>query len=128
MREFLNDYLEKNKDISKHNLLSKLHDSLEAVLEQYKSEKPFHREGAKRPNFAAADAILSVMIRNVGQVSNLGRKLHMLLDFNRENLNLDEETKRLCGVFQEICFKGQGSMTKKAITSRIEIAERILLS
>lgn len=128
MREFLNDYLEKNKDVSKQGLLDDLSDVLQQVLEQYKSEKPFHRENAKRANFAAADAILSVLLRNKGNIFGLENKLHMLLDFDRENLHLDEETDRMCREFQEICFKGQGSMTKKAVTSRMAIAERILLS
>lgn len=127
MREFLNNYLEDNKYADKREKLNLLKNSILLILENYKSNKPFHSEKGTRVNFALADSILPV-IMNHPEISNISQKLHKLLDRDFDNYYSSELEKELCKSFQSICFKGQGSISKKAVCERRNIAEKILLS
>ncbi|MFI3242108.1 MAG: DUF262 domain-containing protein [Alphaproteobacteria bacterium] len=127
MKEFLNLYLEENKDANKLSLLENLKHSIILVLTQYKQYKPFHREKATRTNFALVDSIFPVLIHNKN-INNLKEKLNMLIiPITKKDDKLTEE-QTLCKEFQEICFKGQGSISKSAVLRRKKIVERIMLA
>lgn len=126
MREFLNNYLEDNKDENKMERFNALKEAIDLILKNYKPNRPFHRENGSRVNFALADSILPVLM-NHRDVSNISQKLCKLLDETTNTYNDDTE-KNLCIRFQNICFKGQGSISKKAVQERRNIAEKILLS
>lgn len=127
MKEFLNEYLEENKDTNKWELLIRLKEAISLVLKNYRTNKPFHSEKGTRINFSLADSILPVII-NHPEISNLSQKLHKLLDRSSKDIHESDSERELCEKFQEICFKGQGSISKKAVQERRDIAEKILLA
>ena len=127
MKEFLNDYLEENKDRDKNVLINKFQQALKRILNDFKETKPFHRNGARRTNFALSDSILPVLI-NHPKIENLKIKLEKLIFPFQENKELTPSEMELCKEFQDICFKGQGSISKNAVNTRQKIAEEILLA
>lgn len=108
MKSFLNEYMERNKNLSKTDVADKFVHAVGLIYENL-GDRPFTLKGNK-PNYSVLDSVIvSVM------------KKDDIIDLKKKFMDLLQEQS-----FKDIYEAGQGTMSTKSIKDRLEIAGRFL--
>lgn len=102
MKEYLNNYMEKNKNTDKSDVAERFVTAVQKIEEDL-GEKPFHTDN-NRANYAILDSVIVNLMKNP-DVENLEEKIKTLKEDKNNQL---------------IIFSGQGTMSTKSVHDRLQ--------